>query len=294
MELDTPVALHWDLPDDDPPFLSPLINELALIPFLTIHMTASGPLPERFRRLLDDPSSMPGKRLLLTLPYAQISSVIPVPRRLTLVYAAVEREEEIDQLRGITSDVSRFGISLAQGMTRSPAGMIRHALRAGFCAVHIPIPRTSSAVLSFVPSADELFAIERDVCRDPFPPTLRLLVHDPFLWRALHPGESGWTAGCQGANALIHLDRQGMVRGCPLIPEPIGTLRSGTLRAILDDAPRRRVREMVRQIPSNCLQCPHQERCRGGCRGRAFLAGLHRSADPCCPHLHFQEGFPSP
>lgn len=294
MELSTPLTLYWDLPEEDLPFVAPLMDELGGIPFLTIHLTAWGPLPETLVPLLDDPSILPGKRIHLTLPLSRIAGRGTLPLRPAVFYAAVGSEEEIDRLTALVADSSRLGVSLPADSPRTLPRLIRHACERGIHAVHLPILRAASGETGFFLREDDLTAVGRGVAGEPFPPALRLLVHDPFLWRALHPGGAGWTGGCQGGNTLIHLDREGTVRGCPLIPEPLGSLRTDTLRGILDGARRRTLREKVTELPALCLPCPLREGCHGGCRGRAFLAGFPGSPDPCCPHLQRREVRSSP
>ena len=113
--------------------------------------------------------------------------------------------------------------------------------------------------------------------------SVKVTVHDPFLWQAIHPKGSYHEEGCQAGNTFIYVTPALDVLACPLLPSPLGTLRDGSLRDILRAQNLRELRTTLKETPAACGSCQELTSCRGGCRGRAYVAdGDLDARDPAC------------
>jgi len=292
MELSVPLTLQWDLAD--PPDLQltdHVIHQLESIPILSIHITLNGGLPPWLRDRLDAPSLLPGRGIILTIPIDDAGDLPPL-RRVQTLFVALGKESD---LKRCAADGGWPAVSLPPSCVDDPLRLpplLREAYAVGVRAVHLPIPRYRGGDLLPYPPPHLLRLLADEMASSPPPPDLRLTVHDPFLWEALFPGTGGWSSGCQGGNAQIHLDGTGVVRGCPLLPEPLGCLTETSLGEILSGDRRRRLREAIMTLPDGCRGCERAPRCQGGCRGRGFIAGGETAPDPVCPLLAPQGGMP--
>lgn len=108
-------------------------------------------------------------------------------------------------------------------------------------------------------------------------------VHDPFLWQAIHPKGSYHEEGCQAGNTFIYVSPTMDVLSCPLLPVPLGNLGEMPLCEILQAPSTKAARASLKGTASACDSCEDLERCRGGCRGRAYVCeGSLEARDPAC------------
>ncbi len=116
--------------------------------------------------------------------------------------------------------------------------------------------------------------------------TIKLEVHDLFLWELLFPqggGQRSEYGGCQAGNSLGHVTANGDLWPCSSWPLVLGNLLQNDLLTLWDSAARFRVREKVSLKPGDCTGCSDYHLCFGGCRGLALNCrqdGFQR--DPLC------------
>jgi len=100
--------------------------------------------------------------------------------------------------------------------------------------------------------------------------TLRLEIHDLFLWELLTPqADRSNYSGCQAGNSVAHLDAAGVLYPCSSWPEALGSLLETPLAEFWSGALRRAVRSIIEQAPPGCDDCAILSSCLGGCRGLA-------------------------
>lgn len=100
-----------------------------------------------------------------------------------------------------------------------------------------------------------------------------LEIHDLFLWEIMTPGQQqnrGEYGGCQAGNSLCHIDDRGVVHPCAAWPRPLGRLPDQSLEDIWAGRERLSVREHVARLPDGCRGCSDLDVCFGGCRGLAL------------------------
>jgi GeoRSP system SPASM domain protein len=112
---------------------------------------------------------------------------------------------------------------------------------------------------------------------------IKLIIHDPFLWKVFNPEERYPEGGCQGANSMLYISADNNVYPCPSMPVNLGTLLETSLREIILSAKKKELRVALNAVPEECLDCEEKEHCVGGCRGRAYvLKKSLKKADPAC------------
>lgn len=112
---------------------------------------------------------------------------------------------------------------------------------------------------------------------------MKLIIHDPFLWRAFYQSAQFPAGGCQAANSMIYISPEGAVYPCPSMPVKLGDLNGSTLKQLLLAGFKKEIRQKLLTPPAGCLSCKELNHCMGGCRGRAYvLKGSLMESDPAC------------
>lgn len=112
---------------------------------------------------------------------------------------------------------------------------------------------------------------------------MKLIIHDPFLWRAFYPSAQFPAGGCQAANSMIYISPEGAVYPCPSMPVKLGDLNGSTLKQLLLSDFKKEIRQKLLTPPAGCLSCKELNHCMGGCRGRTYvLKGSLMESDPAC------------
>lgn len=110
----------------------------------------------------------------------------------------------------------------------------------------------------------------------------RVRVHDFILTETLGL-EGVEPQGCEAANSIAFIDREGRVYPCETLMVPMGDLNREKLDAIWASPLRDRIRRDVGSVPGLCSACPDLGRCKGGCRGAVYhLMGHYGAPDPLC------------
>jgi len=113
------------------------------------------------------------------------------------------------------------------------------------------------------------------------PSRLKIIIHDPFLWRVFYPSVSFPEGGCQAANTMLYISTGADVYPCPVVPISLGNLRTASLGDIISSAQKKEVRRRLSTAPQECSGCETLAQCGGGCRGRALvMSGSLEAADP--------------
>ncbi len=108
-------------------------------------------------------------------------------------------------------------------------------------------------------------------------------VHDFILTEALGL-EGVEPQGCEAANSIAFIDREGMVYPCETLMVPMGDLNREKLDVVWASPLRDRIRRDVGSVPGLCSACPDLVNCKGGCRGAVYhLMGHYGAPDPLCP-----------
>ena len=175
------------------------------------------------------------------------------------------RRGKMQDLVPILETVESAGCGLT--LPNRPAGVITSEGSGAFPDVG----ELSGEVLS------ELMALSKVLRSD------RVRVHDFILTEALGL-EGVEPQGCEAANSIAFIDREGRVYPCETLMVPMGDLNREKLDAVWASPLRDRIRRDVGSVPGLCSSCPDLVRCKGGCRGAVYhLMGHYGAPDPLCP-----------
>ena len=116
---------------------------------------------------------------------------------------------------------------------------------------------------------------------------LKIIIHDPFLWRVFYPEVSFPNGGCQAANTMLYVSPEADVFPCPSLPIKIGSLMKESLREVIFSERKIKLRNSLRTAPDGCTACGEVNLCMGGCRGRAYTINKTLNGpDPACGRHH--------
>ena len=292
-ELSSPIRMYWDLGPEPASRLdhARIAGEIAAAKVLTLQLTESGPT-----------LSTPCLTVLETLkdkPLA-LSLVLPIACRDDGMFEQLRRFP-IRLLLFSTSDPASLRtiveikkqvqgkppVGAAFSVTRSNFRMLPDVLE--FCigqrveTLVLPMLRLAGREEVFSFSAEERRELTTELSRTERPGWLKIIIHDPFLWRAFFPAVDFPDGGCQAANTMLYISSEGEVYPCPTLPIKIGDLRETSLEEVIKSELKKKTRQQILSSPSGCNGCPELNQCKGGCRGRAYV--LHKNFqknDPIC------------
>lgn len=294
--LDTPVRLTWDLHGPGEPLPTTAMAVIA------------GRIAEAgvfFVTLEERPLAHPHISALLAVlaeggcrvqavcagsdeELAALERLAPAPLAVQLDAAAFLRGADVDELRlqSVLDRLRRSGIEPALRLTPLAANLPAIPALLRFCAAQgigsfkLPnarigdtFPSNPPGELPRWPALDAFREIWAEQAPS-LPESLRLEIHDRFLWEIITPGHEQARSeygGCQAANSLGHVDAAGTVHPCAAWPQPLGSLRGASLDEIWQSPRRLAVRECVAGSPAGCLGCRDYAICFGGCRGLGEL-----------------------
>ena len=116
--------------------------------------------------------------------------------------------------------------------------------------------------------------------------SLKLEVHDLFLWELLQPlcgGERSEYGGCQAANSLGHVAASGDLLPCSAFPSRLGSLLEEHLHDLWQSTKRMAIIGQIAEVPPGCAGCSDFNICFGGCRGLSSVCcGDNSGRDLLC------------
>lgn len=290
IELSLPVRLYWDIAPETPAdeLLKSMCDEIERVPFLSLHICDTGSAISDAARYAVSSLAAPRRVVMLTLSpeaYEHLSEGLP---ELHTLFIAVTSGADIQRAARFHDRprAKRVGISipLTEIKPYSLFRLIQSAHESGFLDIHLPMQRAVLNAPAWMPDREEMAALAASVAAEPLPGSLRLNIHDPFLWRALNPSRPLPDGGCQAANTMVYLAPDGTLYPCPLMPVPLGNLSTESLTAILGSDCKRETRKQILEKPHGCDSCQQYALCHGGCRGRAYMTSGWEGADPACQH----------
>ncbi len=294
MELRSPVRIYWDINSGCFPNVRKHVSiceELKENKILSLDLTDFSPgSADTSLRILEQFSSE-NISVSLTIPQStagtqDIKNVIARKARSVLI-----RTSSCDDLWSIVDRRDAIGNSLSLGVSFEVdrTNYIHLPRLLYFCSqnriapVALPMQRLTGEQMCFSLSREERNALSAELSAWEKPEWMKLIVHDPFLWRVIFPSTSFPDGRCQAANTMLYISPEFDVYPCPSLPIKIGSLMSSSLRDIISSLDKQSVRSQILAIPDGCRQCPGLSTCNGGCRGRAFFLKCSLTEpDPGC------------
>lgn len=293
-DLAWPIRIYWDISPAGnavTPDYRKITGEIAANKVLSLQVTESEPfLSQACLTVLDE---LKDKMVALSLvaPLTALDDkTLGVLRRLSVkvLLVSTASRDELEPVAEISRQAEgRPAIGISYSVTRVNYHELPEVLT--FCLDHkianlvLPMQRLISGEDCFSFSTEERKELTSRLEKTVKPAWMKIIIHDPFLWRAFSPTVEFPGGGCQAANTMLYISGEADVYPCPSLPVKIGNLLKTSLREVVRSDRKKELRENLRTSPSDCRDCGDLDQCKGGCRGRAYvMAHSLDSRDPAC------------
>jgi GeoRSP system SPASM domain protein len=287
-ELATPIRLYWDLTPlpDAPVDQERICREIIALKILSLDLTATGEsVPGVCFPILEQCASA---RLAVTLtvsPAALTADVLlrlaPAPPKELLL--EITDLGQLSAATALPAGVAGISFPVNDSTWRQIPDLFRFAHASGISRLVLPMQRLYRGEKAFHLTRAQLGELTAALAPVPRSPSLRVTVHDPFLWRGVFPETPFPEGRCQAANTMLAIDQKGIVYPCPTMPVPLGDLNATSLGDIARGESKRSLRGEITRLPEDCSDCSDAAGCKGGCRGRGQqLSGSWDGIDPAC------------
>jgi GeoRSP system SPASM domain protein len=293
-ELSSPIRIYWDVSSSGNAVAADyrkIAGEIAANKVLSLQVTESEPhLSQACLAVLDElKDNMVALSLvapLAALDDKTLGGLRRLPVKVLFVSTASMGElESVAEISGQAAGRPAVGISYS--VTRANYHELPEVLT--FCLGHkiahlvLPMQRLMGGEDCFSFSPEERRELTSRLEETVKPAWMKIVIHDPFLWRAFYPAVEFPDGGCQAGNTMLYISPDADVYPCPSLPVKIGNLLNSSLREVVRSDRKKELRESLLISPSECRDCGDLERCKGGCRGRAYvMAHSLDSRDPAC------------
>lgn len=292
-ELKTPIRIYWDVtpaaPDVSPDYLK-ICEELIGIKILSLNLVDPSPsLSPACRHILE---RLANENIAISLALPGSAANPSITGRLhslnvRVLFLMVQSLDELRLLQHVWHEDNALRPGVYFEVKRDNHKELPEVL--SFCLGNdipflvLPMQRLTEGGECFYldqKERDELALQLNDVR---VPPGLKIIIHDPFLWKVFFPSVEFPDGGCQAANTMLYISPEGDVYPCPSLPIKLGTLQETTLKIIISSNEKRGLREKLLRAPAGCVHCNELLSCMGGCRGRAYaMNGSLDVPDPGC------------
>ncbi len=293
-ELSSPIRMYWDIGqsagigDAD---CRRIAGEIAANKVLTLQLTETGPSLSHACLTVLDTLKDKMVALSLVLPLSSwnehtLAQVLPFHVRLLLI--STIRFKELGSILKIKNEVGAkpaFGIAFCvnrdnfQDLLDVVTFCIEHRIQ----TLVLPMQRLTRPEDVFSFSRKERQELASKLSRIERPGSLKIIIHDPFLWRAFFPNVEFPDGGCQAANTMLFIAPDAGVYPCPTLPVRIGNLQQMSLKDVITSDLKKEVRKNILSMPAGCNGCEEVKQCKGGCRGRAYaMTNSLTRPDPAC------------
>lgn len=290
-ELTRPITIYWDLTPTPPlpPDYNLICNQIKEAKPLQLHLLDCNP----------GNTSLKIVSFFKGAPLAVILTTNPVVLSTTLLdnlhdsglkglLLKVSSYAELAEAKSVKDAIAnRIATGIAFQVNRENwkelPQVVNYCLEQGVGSLTLPMQRLYGSEPILQMTAGEQALLTQSLKQVTFD-SLRLTIHDPFLWRAFNPGTPFPGNGCQAANTMLAITPDGTVYPCPALPIPLGKLPESTLAQVISSINKKDLRQSLRQPPKDCVACIEVSHCLGGCRGRTYIKEGELSAvDPACP-----------
>jgi GeoRSP system SPASM domain protein len=286
MELTLPITVYWDLAQDTPldDNLLQICDSIVECRPLMLQLYDSSDLPGKAVKAILERFKNTPIAVILTIPYSQLTSLAETSNEelgVKELLIACENGAFLESLHSVPD------VGLSFFVNRSNWHELPEIV--SFCRnrtskrLVLPMQRLYNGEEPFFLNKSEQSVLEDALAAIGGSSELRLTIHDPFLWRAFNPGIPFPQGGCQAANTMIAISPDGGVYPCPTLPERLGYIGAASLKEIITSPAKKDLRSRIVRFPDACSSCLEIAVCRGGCRGRSYVAhGSFNAIDDAC------------
>jgi GeoRSP system SPASM domain protein len=293
-ELTSPIRMYWDIdgpqgiPVDD---CRRIAQELVANKLLSLQVTenAAAFTPPCFAildTLKNAPIALSIVAPISALDHAAIRSI--QRSSVKAMFAQANSMSDLDKIALISKQAQGnplVGIAfpVSTGNFRDLPAALSFCVEQKITHLLLPMQRLRSDEKCFSFSRKEREELTEQLNRIDKPASLKITIHDPFLWRAFFPTVEFPSGGCQAANTMLYISPAADVHPCPIMPIKMGNLLTTSLKDIIFSDRKKEVRQDVLSVPKECERCGELGQCKGGCRGRAYrMTNSLHEADPAC------------
>jgi GeoRSP system SPASM domain protein len=292
-ELTSPISVYWDIgpaSQQGTAFYRKVCDELIENKVLSLNLTEPGvslssecvSVMERFVRepiavsLTVSPSVLNAESMVLLRSLKLRALLIRVTSREELHQIADLHREAGALPLGVSIEISRRNVA------RLPE-VLSSCVTKGIANLVLPMQRLMNEMECFYPTAAERLELAAALKGMEKLETLKIVIHDPFLWRAFYPSIIFPEGGCQAANTMLYLSPEADVYPCPSLPIKLGSLLKESFKDLVLSPKKKELRKVLTAPPKTCGDCDELHLCLGGCRGRAYrMKGSLTEPDPAC------------
>lgn len=292
-ELSSPIRMYWDIGPVAPSLLPDCretAGEIIANKILSLQVTELSPALSHscltvLQSLKDAPISLSLVAPITALDAHALKLLSILP--LKTLFAAVSQTGLASVMEITKRTEGRPSIGVAFPVTRANfrelPGVLSFCIDHGITNLLLPMQRLVGNGDCFSFSSHERKELTEALTKINIPAWFKVIIHDPFIWRAFYPSVEFPNSGCQAANTMLYISPEAEVYPCPTLPVKIGSLLGTSLKDIINSAAKKEVRKRILSTPCVCAECGELSQCRGGCRGRAYaVQGSFQGPDPAC------------
>ena len=291
-ELKSPLSVYWDIgpASRGTAFHRKVCDELIENKVLSLNLTETGvSLSSECSSVLERFMREPIAVSLTVSPTALNAESLLFLRGLKLraLLAKVASREELHHIADLQREAGVLRLGVSMEIDRHNVVHLPEVL--SFCITHglvnlvLPMQRLTKEMDCFCLSAAERLELAAALKGMERLRSLKIVIHDPFLWRAFYPSVIFPEGGCQAANTMMYLSPEADVYPCPSLPIRLGSLLKESFKELVLSQKKIELRKVLTAPPKACGDCDELHLCLGGCRGRAYrMMGSLAEPDPVC------------
>lgn len=292
-ELKTPIRIYWDVTPtalDVHPDWRRICEELVELKILSLNLADSAPSLSSASLQILERLKNENIAISLALPSSALNPPLTAllhglrVRALFLMVSSLD-ELQLLQRRWHANSVLQPGVyfEVNKKNHKELPEVLSFCLDSGIPSLMLPMQRLTGGHDCFYLNQREKEELALRLQDIQISTSLKVIIHDPFLWKMFFPSVEFPEGGCQGANTMLYISPEGDVYPCPSLPVKLGTLMGASLKEIISSNGKRELREKLLRAPAGCAHCDELLSCMGGCRGRALVvSGSLDAPDPGC------------
>ena len=292
-ELKSPISVYWDIgpaSQQGTAFHRKICEELIENKVLSLNLTEPGAsLSNECLSVMDRFMREPIAVSLTVSPKALNTESIALLRDLKLRALLVKAasREELHQIADLRREAGALPLGVSIEIDRHNVAhlpeVLSFCIAKGIVNLVLPMQRLANGIDCFCPSTAERLELAAALKGMERLESLKIVIHDPFLWRAFFPSIVFPEGGCQAANTMLYLSPEADVYPCPSLPIKLGSLLKESYKDLVLSQKKKELRKVLTAPPKTCGDCDQLHLCLGGCRGRAYrMKGSLTEPDPAC------------
>ncbi len=293
-DLSSPIRIYWDIDSAKQPIFYDerrIAEEITANKILSLQLTESAPVLSQSCIAILDSLKDTTVAISLVAPIEALDAQALRLLRCLPINAIFVSTASQDDLRSVADIVRQTGgkpaVGISYPVTRANfhklPNMLMSCIAQNIASFVLPMQRLTGNEECFSLSLEERHELTVRLSGLDMPGRMKIIIHDPFLWRAFYPTTRFPDGGCQAANTMLYISPEAEIYPCPTFPFKLGNLSNKSLKYIINSNVKKELRKALISSPAACLNCSELSQCMGGCRGRAYkIKKSLLQPDPAC------------